>query len=70
MENNKNGKNSGGLYGVVFCVLAITLTIGINLLASQLPVDKTKLDMTEIGLHTLSDNTKETAYSLEEDVYI
>ena len=54
----------------ILCALCVTLTVGINLLVNELPVESTKLDTTEIGLHTLSDNTKELLNSITEDIYI
>ncbi len=56
--------------GIIICVLCVTLTVGINLLVNELPVEGTKLDTTEIGLHTLSDNTKELLNSITEDIDI
>ena len=56
--------------GIIICALCVTLTVGINLLVNELPVESTKLDTTEIGLHTLSDNTKELLNSITEDIYI
>ena len=75
MAKSKNSEKTGHnlsqrSLGAVVCILFTTLVIGINLLVNQLPVEKTKLDTTEIGLHTLSDSTKEVVLSISEDIDI
>ncbi len=55
---------------IVICALFTALVVGANMLVNEIPVEKTKLDTTEIGLHTLSDNTKEILSALTDDIDI
>ena len=58
------------IYSALICLFSITLAVGANLFVSQLPVSATKLDTTSMGLHTLSDSTKEIVENLEQDIDI
>jgi len=64
----KNKKISPRILSVIICTLFLTFLIGVNMIVNELPVEKTKFDTTEIGLHTLSDSTKEFVSALSEDV--
>jgi ABC-2 type transport system permease protein len=73
MDNLKNHLNkflTHRVYSASVCILALVLVIGVNLLTSQLPVDAVKLDTTSMGLHTLSDSTKEVVENIDEDIDI
>ena len=58
------------VYSALVCVLALVLVIGVNLFVNELPTDAVKLDTTSMGLHTLSDSTKETVENLDTDIDI
>ena len=69
-KKNEKQKFSPRSMSIIICALFTALVVGANMLVSELPVEKTKLDTTEMGLHTLSDNTKEILSALTDDIDI
>lgn len=61
----KNGSYSTGLIAA-----AIIIVVVINLIVGQLPSKFTKIDVSQLKMFTLSDQTKEIASSLDQDVTI
>ena len=59
-----------GAYSMGMIVVALMLTIAVNLLAGQLPESILSIDMTSNRLFTLSDDAKEFVKNVEEDITI
>ena len=59
-----------GIYAASFTVLAILLTVLLNLIVRAVPAKYTEFDLSEAGLYSLSDSSKEIARGLTQDVNI
>lgn len=59
-----------GVYAAAFTVLAIVLAVLLNLIVRAIPSKYTEFDLTEAGLYTLSDSSKEIARNIDKDVTI
>ena len=59
-----------GIYAASFTVLAILLAVLLNLIVRAVPAKYTEFDLSEAGLYSLSDSSKEIARSLTQDVNI
>jgi len=64
--SNKNYKE--GLFAVISCFLVVILAIGVNVLVGKLPNSAIRLDTTQIGLNSLSEETETLVSSLDTDV--
>ena len=64
------GKNfyRGGVTGALILVLALFAAVMLNLLAGALPEKLRRIDLTEEGVYSLSDGTRERLRSLSEEV--
>ena len=59
-----------GIYAASFTVLAILLAVLLNLIVRAVPTKYTEFDLSEAGLYSLSDSSKEIARGLTQDVNI
>lgn len=59
-----------GLWSAAITVAVIVLAILVNLIVRAIPTKYTEFDLSEAGLYTLSDSSKEIARNLEQDVKI
>ena len=59
-----------GIYAASFTVLAILLAVLLNLIVRAVPAKYTEFDLSEAGLYSLSDSSKEIARGLTQDVSI
>lgn len=59
-----------GLYATALTVLAVVVAVLLNLIVRALPSKYTEFDLTEAGLYTLGDSSKEIARGVEQDVTI
>ena len=59
-----------GVYASAFTVLVVVLAVLINLIVRAIPAKYTEFDLSEAGLYTLSDSSKQIARGLEQDVTI
>lgn len=59
-----------GSYSILLTAIVIAGAVAVNLIVSELPSQYTKIDVTEQQLSTLTDETKELAAGLEQDVEI
>lgn len=59
-----------GTYSSGLTVLVLAIAIVFNLVVQQLPENLTTIDLTENGLYTLGDQTKEILGNLDEDITI
>ena len=59
-----------GIYAASFTVLAILLAVLLNLIVRAVPAKYTEFDLSEAGLYSLSDSSKEIARGLTQDVNI
>lgn len=64
--NNKNYKE--GLLAIISCFLAVALAVGINMLVRTLPNSSIRLDTTQIGLNSLSEETEAYVRTVNADV--
>lgn len=60
----------GGSYALAISALAIALAIGVNLLASALPLSVTRYDISASKLYSVTGNTKAVVSRLDQDVTI
>ncbi|MEA5040125.1 MAG: GldG family protein [Clostridiaceae bacterium] len=59
-----------GTYSVAVALVVIGIAFAVNLVAGKVPSTITQLDMTSQGIFTLSDQTKETVSSLNDEVTV
>ena len=59
-----------GLWSVVFLLAAVVLAVLVNLAVRAIPDKYTRFDLSESGLYTLSDSSKEIAKGISQDVTI
>ncbi len=59
-----------GVYAAAFTVLAVVLAVLLNLIVRAIPSKYTEFDLSEAGLYTLSDSSKQIARDLTQDVTI
>ena len=59
-----------GIYAASFTVLAILLAVLLNLIVRAVPAKYTEFDLSEAGLYSLSDSSKDIAHALTQDVTI
>ena len=59
-----------GLYSAAITAVALVLAVLINLLVRALPSKYTEFDLSEAGLYTLGDSSKQVAQALTQDVTI
>jgi len=59
-----------GGYSVIACAIVLAICIVLNILVGQLPSSATELDLSSNGIYSLSDETKELADQLDQDVTI
>lgn len=68
---NRSGKirrTKFGSYSVGMTAIAVAAAVFVNLIASEIPSQYTQIDMSGLQLSVLSDQTKEFAESLTEDI--
>ncbi|MBQ2691420.1 MAG: GldG family protein [Clostridia bacterium] len=79
MNENKNKKSAFsfgtdafkmGSNQVAFCAVAILIAVFLNLIVGGLPATMTQFDISGLGLFTLSDQTKQIAEKLDEEISI
>lgn len=63
-------KMRAGGYATAVAALTIAVAVAANLVVSNLPASVTKWDMTENGVYTLSEQTKEIAADLQKEVTV
>lgn len=68
MEKHKKFKN--GSYSVIVSVLVIAVLLIINLIVRALPVEMTQPDISQDGLYSLTQTTKDALDALEQDITI
>ena len=59
-----------GVYAAAFTVLTVVLAVLLNLIVRAIPSKYTEFDLSEAGLYTLSDSSKQIARDLTQDVTI
>lgn len=59
-----------GVYAAAFTVLAVVLAVLLNLIVRAIPSKYTEFDLSEAGLYTLGDSSKQIARDLTQDVTI
>ncbi len=59
-----------GSYSFALCVIAVLVVVAVNLFASQLPASLNQVDMSDLKLYSLTDETKAMLDGLEEDVVL
>ena len=59
-----------GIYASAVTVLVVVLAVLLNLIVRAVPTKYTEFDLSEAGLYTLSDSSKEIAHALTQDVTI
>lgn len=59
-----------GAYSVAVSLVAIVVVVLLNVLLAQAPSAYTKMDVTQEGLFTLSEQTRQIVSNLSEDVTI
>ena len=59
-----------GSYTVALCLAVVAAAVLLNVLLAQAPANVTKVDVTQEGLYTLSDQTRQIIAGLDEDVTI
>ncbi|MGN0382746.1 MAG: Gldg family protein [Eubacterium sp.] len=59
-----------GVFSSAYIIIAIVITVAVNLIVTTLPDQYTTFDVSYEQLYTLSDETKNTIKSLDEDVTI
>lgn len=69
-EQFKGKRFKQGSYSSVLIVIVIAIVVVINMVASQLPAQYAKLDVTENKLYSIGDQTKQMLGSLDTDVNI
>ncbi len=60
----------GGSYSVVITVIVFAILVAVNYVASALPANWTKLDMSATQLYSITSNTKVVVNNLQKDVQI
>ena len=68
LEEGKLFRN--GLYSAAITAAVIVLAVLVNLLVRAIPTKYTEFDLSEAGLYTLSDSSKQVAQELTQDVTI
>lgn len=63
-------KLKAGVFSSTFIILGIAVTVGVNLVAAQLPASISNLDVTYNNIYSLTDDTKDFLKDLDEDVTI
>ncbi len=64
------GAFRSGIWSAAITVAVIVLAILVNLVVRAVPTKYTEFDLSEAGLYTLSDSSKEIARDLTQDVTI
>ena len=59
-----------GIYVSAVTVLVVVLAVLLNLIVRAVPTKYTEFDLSEAGLYTLSDSSKDIAHALTQDVTI
>lgn len=59
-----------GIYASAVTVLVVVLAVLLNLIVRAVPAKYTEFDLSEAGLYTLSDSSKDIAHALTQDVTI
>ena len=59
-----------GIYASAVTVLVVVLAVLLNLIVRAVPTKYTEFDLSEAGLYTLSDSSKDIAHALTQDVTI
>ena len=59
-----------GVYSAAVTALVLVLVILLNLIVRAVPTKYTEFDLSEAGLYTLSDSSKDIAHALTQDVTI
>ena len=57
-----------GAYAGALCAIALAVAVAVNLFAGAIPTQYTSFDMTDAKLYSLSDETRQVAGSLTQDV--
>jgi ABC-2 type transport system permease protein len=70
VKNRESGGMALGAYSSVSIIIAIALTVIINLIAGKLPSKYTGIDVTSNQLYSITDQTKQIVKSLDMDVDI
>jgi ABC-2 type transport system permease protein len=70
VKNRETGGMALGAYSSASIVIAIALTIIVNLIAGKLPSKYTGIDVTSNQLYSITDQTKQIVKSLDTDVNI
>lgn len=67
-KKTSSRKFKGGTYSIIICIIAVVIVFAVNLVVGQLPSSVTKIDTTQTGVFTLSDQTKEVMSKLDQKV--
>ena len=59
-----------GIYASAVTVLVVVLAVLLNLIVRAVPTKYTEFDLSEAGLYTLSDSSRDIAHALTQDVTI
>ena len=59
-----------GIYASAVTVLVVVLAVLLNLIVRAIPTKYTEFDLSEAGLYTLSDSSKDIVHALTQDVTI
>ena len=59
-----------GIYASAVTVLVVVLAVLLNLIVRAIPTKYTEFDLSEAGLYTLSDSSRDIAHALTQDVTI
>ena len=59
-----------GAYASLLTALAVAAVILVNLVVGALPAKYTQFDLSETGLYTLTDTSKQILAALEQDVQV
>jgi ABC-2 type transport system permease protein len=70
VKKGANGSLAMGAYSSVSIIVAVAITVVINLIAGKLPSKYTSIDVTSNQLYSITDQTKQLVKSLDTDVTI
>jgi ABC-2 type transport system permease protein len=70
VKNRETGGMALGAYSSVSIIIAIALTVVVNLIAGKLPSKYTGIDVTSNQLYSITDQTKQIVKALDTDVTI
>ena len=71
IEKSRAQNTTGmGLFSVITSVILFLTLLFIGLTAARLPSEYTEIDISDTGLYSLSEQTKNTVSALKDDAYI